>query len=152
MFELLGTVLTGGATGIIGTILGKGIAIFEGYQKEKATHAEHLRTMEMHRLQHELKSQELESERLIVQEQAASDLRRASYVHDSSAGNSDTWVVNILRLVRPFITLLLIILVAILYFSNATEINRIEIVHSLIYMASSATLWWFGDRTLRNNK
>ena len=67
------------------------------------------------------------------------------------AGTSYIWVANILRLVRPTLTLGLIVLVGILYFS-ADIGGRATIEASVIYMTSSSVLWWFGDRALRPKK
>ena len=36
MWDVIGTVLTGGATGLIGTVIGKGFSFVDNWQKEKA--------------------------------------------------------------------------------------------------------------------
>ena len=82
---------------------------------------------------------------------ADSNMRMASYSHDSMGGPSSMWVVNVLRLVRPTITFGLIILVGFLYF-GADIGGRATIEASVIYLSSSAVLWWFGDRAMRSKK
>lgn len=153
MLDILGTVLTGGATGVIGSIIGKAFGFIENWQKEKFAKNEHERTMDMHKLQHEIRAAELEQERDIVLEEAAANLREASYRHDQSIGKSSIWVNNILRLVRPVLTAMLIGLVGWFYIDgDGDDADKSTIVNSIIYMASSAVLWWFGDRAMSPKK
>ena len=84
----------------------------------------------------------------ITQAKIDADSRVASYGHDSMGGTSSVWVIDVLRLVRPVLTFALILLVGILYFKAAPG-GRATIEASVIYMASSAVLWWFGDRAMR---
>jgi membrane associated rhomboid family serine protease len=67
------------------------------------------------------------------------------------AGTGSLWVIDLLRLVRPVLTFSLIVLVGMLYFS-ADMGGRATIEASVIYMCSSAVLWWFGDRAMRKKK
>ena len=152
MWDVIGTVLTGGATGIIGTIIGKGFSFIDSWQKEKAADKEHTRSIELYRLQSELKLEEREKEIEGEMQVAEINLRAASYQHDQSAGPASPWAVNVLRMVRPVLTGGLIVLVGVIY-SRTEDLAQPEvIIHSVIYMASSATLWWFGDRALRSKK
>jgi len=137
MLDLLGTVLTGGATGIVGSILGKAFSFLDAWQAEKAASADHQRTLEMMEVQSKMKAGEAENE-----------MRIASYTHDTGTGQSAEWVTNILRLVRPVLTFSLIGLVLVLYL-EAQPPGRDMIEASVVYMMSSAVLWWFGDRALR---
>ena len=137
MLELLGTVLTGGVTGIVGSIIGKAFSFLDAWQEEKKAGADHQRTLEMLKLQGEMKADEAENE-----------MRIASYTHDTGIGTASLFVINILRLVRPILTFTLICLVGILYFQSDAG-GKATIEASVIFMASSATLWWFGERSLR---
>ena len=137
MLDLLGTVLTGGATGIVGSVLGKAFSFLDAWQEEKKAGADHLRTLEMLKLQGEMKADEAENEMQI-----------ASYTHDTGIGTASLFVINILRLVRPILTFSLIGLVGILYF-QADAGGKATIEASVIFMSSSSVLWWFGDRALR---
>ena len=137
MLDLLGTVLTGGATGIVGSVLGKAFSFLDAWQEEKKAGADHLRTLEMLKLQGEMKADEAENEMQI-----------ASYTHDTGIGTASLFVINILRLVRPILTFSLIGLLGILYFQSDAG-GKATIEASVIFMASSAVLWWFGDRALR---
>ena len=151
MFDLLLGVLTGGATGILGSVLGKLFNFADYWVESKKADDEHVRTIEMTRLNHELRSQELEIEREIIMEEQAGKQRSASYSH-MSAGLSYPWVAAVLRLIRPVLTLMLIIIVWYI-FSTSEDIGQREtIIHSVIYMTSTAVLWWFGDRAMRPKK
>jgi len=148
MFELLGTVLTGGATGIIGSVIGKAFSFLDAWQEEKKADSEHGRTIELLELQNKLGAEESEREMAITQSKIDADSRVASYSHDSMAGTGSLWCSNLLRLVRPVLTFSLIILVGILYFKAVPE-GRATIEASVIYLCSSSCLWWFGDRAMR---
>jgi len=149
MFDFILTALSGGATGIFGSVLGKVFGFIDGWQEEKKAKNEHGRTMEMTRLQTELRSQELESELGIVEAQAAGDARTASYQHDISAGVSYKWVAAILRLVRPLLTFALIGIMTFIYIRVSDLAQQEAIIQSVIYMSSTGVLWWFGDRAMR---
>jgi len=81
MFDLISTVLTGGATGIIGSVLGKAFSFIDAWQEEKKAGADHQRTLEMLKLQGEMKSDEAENE-----------MRIASYGHDTGIGTASSFV------------------------------------------------------------
>ena len=151
MFDLISTVLTGGATGIIGSVLGKAFSFIDAWQEEKKADSEHGRTIELLELQNKLGAEESEREMEITQAKIDADSRVASYSHDSMGGASSVWVTDCLRLVRPVLTFSLIVLVGILYF-KAIPAGRATIEASVIYMASSSVLWWFGDRAMRSKK
>jgi len=148
MFELLGTVLTGGITGVVGSVIGKAFSFLDAWQEEKKATNEHGRTLELLELQNKIGAEESEREMEIAQAKIDADSRVASYSHDSMAGTGSLWVVDLLRLVRPILTFALIILVGILYF-KAVPAGRATIEASVIYLCSSSCLWWFGDRAMR---
>jgi len=152
MLELLSSALFGAGTGGIGLILGGIGKAFTWYAEEKQKAAEHERVMEMTKLQHDLRAQELEIEREINLEDAAARLREASYSHDSQTGKASQWVVNTLRLVRPSLTGILVILLAVIYLTIADLGSKAEIVSAVIYMAVSSVTWWFGDRMTARKK
>jgi hypothetical protein len=148
MLDLLATVLTGGATGIIGSVLGKAFSFLDYWVEEKKADGEHARTLELLNLQNKIGAEENERELAMAEAAAAVNLRTSSYGHDSSLGTGSAWVVDILRLVRPVLTVMLIILVAVIYFDSPAG-EQATIIASVIYLCSSAVTWWFGDRTLR---
>lgn len=152
MWDIIGTVLTGGATGIIGSIFGKVLGFVEAWQQEKEDQREHERTLQMLEAQHKWRSADLENERLIVEEEQAGKVKSASFRHDISAGISYPWVAAILRLIRPVLTIGLIAILWLIWKNTTDVAQREEIVLSVIYMSSTAVLWWFGDRAMRRRK
>ena len=152
MFGLITSVLTGGATGLIGSLLSKGIGLFEATQKRKDRALEYEQELKLLDRQAALRKAETESELAIADAETTASLREASYRHDSSLGNPHRWVVDVLRLVRPALTLFLLVTVFVIY----TTTNDLEImagiVDSVLFMASSAVTWWFGDRSLQGRK
>jgi Flp pilus assembly protein TadB len=151
LLGLIGPALFGAGTGGIGLIFGGISRAFTWWTERKEKADEHKRVIELTQLQYTLRSQEKELEHEIAMDGAAVELRRASYEHDSKAGKASQWVVDTLRMVRPSLTGALIILLAAIYFtSDATQ--QLEIVAAVIYMATSAVTWWFGDRMTQRKK
>ena len=152
MMDMIFSVLTGGATGILGSVLGKIFNFADVFIEEKKAKGEHERTMEMHRLQAELRADELENERAIVEEQSAGAARVASYSMMTQVEIPYPWVAAILRLMRPALTIMLVGIVWYVYASSNDLAQQETIIQSVIYMASTAVLWWFGDRAMRPKK
>ena len=152
MMDMIFSVLTGGATGILGSVLGKVFNFADVFIKEKKAKGEHERTIEMHRLQSELRADELESELAIVQEQSAGAAQVASYAMMTGVEVPYPWVAAILRLMRPLLTVMLVGIVWYIYASSNDLAQQETIIQSVIYMSSTAVLWWFGDRAMRPKK
>jgi hypothetical protein len=144
--------MTGGATGILGSVLGKLFNFADVYIEEKKAKGEHERTMEMHRLQSELRADELENERAIVEEQSAGAARVAAYSMMTGVEVPYPWVAAILRLIRPVLTIMLVAIVWYIYASSDDIAQQETIIQSVIFMASTAVLFWFGDRAMRPKK
>ena len=152
MMDMIFSVLTGGATGILGSVLGKVFNFADVFIEEKRAKGEHERTIEMHRLQSELRADELESELAIVQEQSAGAAQVASYAMMTGVEVPYPWVAAILRLMRPLLTVMLVGIVWYIYASSNDLAQQETIIQSVIYMSSTAVLWWFGDRAMRPKK
>ena len=90
----------------------------------------------------------------ISQEESFAAMRQASYQHDMSAGQTSQWVNNTLRLVRPVLTVFLIFLVGAIWFTVADDNISLQnnIVEGVLFMASAAFAWWFGDRAPHTKK
>lgn len=139
--EFLISLLSGGATGILGTLIGRVVGFYEN--KQKFQHE--LKLLE---LQARIGAEEAERELAIAQAKAAADLRVASYEHDSNTGIGSAWVTDVLRLIRPTLTAVLVLAVIVLWFTaEEYEVDiRTQVVVAIIYLATSAVTWWFGDR------
>lgn len=160
MLDLLLGVLSGGATGLIGTIISGGMKFFEN----KQAHAYELDVMEMEIKQMNVEAaiakdiKELDMEG--KDRQAAWSALEASYKESTSRMSSgdSQWLVmvDVVRgLMRPVITLGLLILMAVIYFTVAQDMAgpdnvpvQVTIIATVLYVGTTAVLWWFGTRNL----
>ena len=152
MLDFLATILSGGATGLLGSLVSTGFKLFQGVQDRKEAAEVRAHELALQRLAIQTGQAETEAELAIAREESRREQLVASYRHDAGTGRSSRWVVDILRLVRPVLTLALIALTAWIYFSltegGNVAVLREYIVHTVIYTASASILWWFGDRAL----
>lgn len=160
MLDLIMGVLSGGVTGLIGTVISGGMKFFENKQK----HGHELAIMEMEIKQMHVEAEiakdvaELEMEG--KDRQAAWAALEASYKESTSrmsTGDSQWLVmVDVVRgLMRPVITLGLLILMAVIYFTVAQDMVgpegtpvQVTIIATVLYVGTTAVLWWFGTRNL----
>ena len=152
MFELFGAVLSGGATGIIGSLVGRVFGWLEKREEAKENAAQRAHELDLQKLNIQARAAETENELAILDAESRRDQLLASFQHDRS-DNTSTWVNNVKAMVRPTLTFALIVLTAILYFSlndNAEPVEVVKIkayiVNTIVYTTSAAVLWWFGDR------
>ena len=134
--------VAGGAFGIIGTGLGRLAAYFERKQAFAQEEKRWGHELKLHELQMKAKKQETEMELAITAQRGSWDGLKASLEADANIGKAAQWVINILRLVRPSLTLLLWLITAWI-FARTQDAN---IADAAVFAATAATLWWFGDR------
>lgn len=143
----------GGLLGFLGSLANRGFLFFEKKEDRKHERAKweersKEREHEMNLLSQaeKMRADEREDEFLITQERGSREGLIASYAAQNALAQAEKgspWVIDVLRLVRPFLTILLVILTAI-YFLFTRDASIIE---ETIFSASTALLWWFGDRT-----
>jgi hypothetical protein len=144
--ELLISILGGGATGLLGTMFDRMFIFFEKKEERKFI-------IEKYQLDSQERAKERESEVAIAENSVASQMMIESYNHDSNIGVADRWVINILRLIRPVITLFLWFLVALIWLTVEEQYNfKGQIISTVLYCATAATLWWFGSRDKHKSK
>ena len=150
MFDMIASVLTGGATGIVGSLIGTAGRFLEKRQQLKQIKLEFDQELSLQQLQMSARKHELESEHAIVQVKADSDIKTASYAHDASYGAASPVIASILRFVRPVLTFGLLGFTGYIFFSVSEnpEISR-EISNQIMFLTTTAVAWWFGDRSLR---
>lgn len=138
----------GGVFGILGTALGR----VAGYFERRQSHAQELRRwsheLALHELNMKSRAQESEIELAIAAQAGSWSGLEASIKADAALGAGSQWVINALRLVRPFLTLLLWVITAGIFLVTHDS----EIVQAAIFAATAATLWWFGDRAPKPGK
>ena len=150
MIYIIASVLTGGATGIIGSAIGTVGRFLEKRQELKQMKLEFDQELQLQQLQITARKDELESEQAIAQAQADADVRTASYSHDASYGVVTPIISSILRFVRPVLTFGLLGFSGYIFFSVQGDptIMR-ELSNQIMFLTTTAVAWWFGDRSLR---
>ena len=137
--------VAGGLFGLVGTAFGRVAGFFEkrdAYAQEKARWGHEYRLHELNMIAQEQESKiELE---LAAQAGSWAGLE-ASIEADASLGKASQWVINILRLVRPFLTIVLWLIAISIFLQTQNP----EIAEAAVFAATAATLWWFGDRAPR---
>ena len=148
MFDLIGSVLTGGATGILGSVIGQVGRFLETKQKLKKMAIEFQHELNLQELQFEARTAELENEQAIAEAGAMATMKSASYAHDASYGSSV--IGNILRFVRPILTFMLLGFSVYVFLQalDNVEIKR-EISNQIMFLTTTAVAWWFGDRSMK---
>jgi hypothetical protein len=173
MFEVItsgiGSILGGGITGLVGA----GLTAYTEIKKQESLfkHDENMaeldQAMTKLEIQGRLKIAETESQAL--QEIATSDVLqksfeadRAQYATGRTAANSKwfIWVDVIRGLVRPTLTIYMMLVITLIYLQVINLVGGIEgmsanqatgmlagIIDSLLYITTTIVLWWFGSRT-----
>jgi hypothetical protein len=149
--EILTILFGGGATGLLGTLLSQ---VFSWCNKKQQlqelslTFEHEIRLQEM-----QLKSlrQETEREIFIAETTANSEALQGAYAHDTNVGKPSTWVVDAIKLFRPTITLILVLLTGAIYFTTNNLMIQATIVDAIIFCTIAAMTFWFGDRSIAKN-
>jgi len=134
--------VAGGIFGIFGTALGRVAGYFERKQTFKHEVERWGHEYRLHELQMQAQAQETELELALAAQEGSWRGLNASIAADARIGKASQWVINILRLVRPALTLLLWLITGWIF--AATQNGAI--VEAAVFAATAATLWWFGDR------
>jgi len=165
--EALGGMLAGGATGLLGTVAGRLIGLVERRQERLA--AGDRRAFEREKWAHDLRLAETAAaseaagraaEAALARDAAAAETLKRSVDAEASVRASYPWVDAVRALVRPALTLLLWAVATAIYASLAygeegflADADRSDLARylagSVVYCATAATLWWFGDRAPR---
>ena len=150
MFEVIASVLSGGATGILGSVIGTVGRFLEKKQELRKMEMEFSQELKLQELQISARSEELESEHAIALVQADADIKTASYAHDASYGPTTPVIAAILRFVRPVLTFGLLGFTVYIFFivQEDPKIVR-ELSNQIMFLTTTAVAWWFGDRSLR---
>jgi hypothetical protein len=174
---MLTSLISGGLLGVIGSIFSNTTGDFE--KKQELKQQIELKKLDLEKMdrvhEYQLKGKNIDAD--VKMEESADDVQEQSYSHDNmsySKGQKFSWLGRILlvllditrALVRPALTLFLIwqvhetrmevktILdaagIAGLSLEESLSIYR-EIVQMILFLASTATCWWFGTRPVRGD-
>ena len=135
----------GGLFGLIGTAIGRVASFFERRQLFAQEQARWSHELKLHELTMQAHAQETEAELALVAQAGSWRGLEASILADAAIGEASRWVINILRLVRPTLTLLLWAITGWIFAITQDG----TIVEAAVFAATAATLWWFGDRAPR---
>lgn len=152
MLDSILAVVSGGATGILGTIVSAGTEYFQARQRH--AHELDLRRVEMEMMKTEAASAERvaaierESEQMRAEHAALEASYRAATTRMSTGDSRWLVVVDVIRgLTRPVLTLLLVTLAGVIYFTLSPQAGmRAQIVDTVLYLSTTTVLWWFGAR------
>ena len=152
MLDGILAILTGGATGIAGTLVSAGTEYFK--EKQQHAHEIELRRVEMEMMSTEAQSAERiaaierESEQMRAEHAALEASYRAATTRMSTGDSRWLVAVDVIRgLTRPVLTLLLVTLVGVIYFTLSPEHGlEGQIIDTVLYLATTCVLWWFGAR------
>lgn len=160
--DALVSIVSGGATGLLGTMLSRVSAFFENKQKfkhdlelleanTKLQKQESEARMAEIKLSGDLRLQNTEVEGAIKQELSATELMGKSYTEANtrwSTGDSK-WliIVDVVRgMTRPFLTVILCVMSFVIWMQTTDKTLETQIVMTELYLTTAAVLWWFGSR------
>ena len=127
MLDLLTNALGGGALGVLLRI---GNGFFETWRADKES---------------KLKIEEAKVMAGIAADKAAWDAFTASQNASVAPSSTPGWAAAVITLFRPAITLLLLLLVAVVFF-QVTQTEQAGMISEIQFAAFNAIGWWFGDR------
>ena len=163
LFNLGASVLTGGATGLLGTAISAVVDLFQSRQR-------HSQELDLRRLDIELAKVEAEGaaahaaiEAQATRERAEWEALEASYREASrrwsrpGEGRLMQFVDAVRGLTRPLLTWSLFALVGAIYFLlGASDLGAVglrpRIVETVLYLFTAAMLWWFGSRQIEKRR
>jgi len=168
--ETLGSILnigssfmTGGLTGILGSVFGGVFKYYQAKQIQQFKREDNEHELKLLGLEMEANREETENEIKIVTTEGSFSGMKASINADSKIGTSYRWVNSVRSLFRPFLTACLLAVSFLIFKDLMTVVNggsessiglSIEeaktllkyVVESLVFTATAAILWWFGER------
>ena len=157
------SILTGGATGLLGTALSAVVDFFQARQR-------HTNEVALRRLDIELAKAEADGAARAAAIEAESESEQAEWraLEESyrEAGRrmsrpGDGWPIQLVDFVRgmtrPVLTWCLLGLTGAIYFLlGATDAHAAalqpRIVDTVLYLATAAVLWWFGQRQIEKRR
>ncbi len=158
MLDSLFAILTGGASGLLGTALSAATDWFA--RRQRHTHEIELRRLDMEAARIEAASAERVA---AVEAEGARDAAAWAAMETSHREAARRWsrgdshwlvAVDVVRgLMRPCLTAGALALVAAVYFSlGETDIEMLDVrprmIDTVLYIATTCVLWWFGARAI----
>ncbi|HEX3810038.1 MAG TPA: hypothetical protein VHW02_10105 [Rhizomicrobium sp.] len=151
LLGLGGSALTGGLFGLAGNIATKAFTYLEHKQAFVQKQAEWTHESDLLRLQSRAATPETEHEPDIAIENWPA--LNASLASEAAIGGSYAWVNAVRALVRPALTAGLAAFLGYACLAPLlTSGQRGDVIDSMVFAATTAIVWWFGDRAPRRPK
>lgn len=160
LFNIGASVASGGVLGLVGSVIGAVGKYFftrqeQAFEQEKWEYESRL-------LELQLKAKTIETEReaALVAQQGSWDGLAESYKAVAAIGQTHAWVNDFRALFRPLLTLVLWTIAGWVFYEIGKdqfdewlqadqEAALVQyMVYTVFFSASTATMWWFGDRAL----
>tara|TARA_Y100000310_G_scaffold46382_1_gene43104 strand:- start:6531 stop:7004 length:474 start_codon:yes stop_codon:yes gene_type:complete len=155
MFSLL----AGGVTGLIGSLVNKGFDFFQKKQEYAQEEKRFDREIKLLELQAKQKGEDREADMALEEMRAELAAFKASIEGASAARGESSWVLNVKGLMRPALTAGSMLVATALFFFSGDGIGEVRgmsvhaaIVDTMLYLMSLSTSWWFGDRGLAKRR
>lgn len=146
MIGVLTSIFGGPLIGVLGSVVSGVMGYFERKQQIEADKARYSHELHLQELNVKARGEEMEHEAAIATMTADSANLVASYQHDTGGGQASTWVVNVLRLVRPALTIGLVGIVAYMVVFKVAGVEMQPVAMKILFLAEVAVSWWFADR------
>ena len=148
MTNLTVSALGGGVFGLLGATLNRLLSFFDRWQIHRQEKARWQHEIRLYELQRKMKAEETEQEILLAGEKGSWAGLKTALEAEQNIGFSYRWVNAVRALVRPALTLLLLLISVAIWFSS----RDFGLLETLSFNTSAVILWWFGDRAHRRNK
>ncbi len=149
MEDLIGSAAGGGLVGLLGTAFNRVVSIWERREIREDTRIQNAHELLLIAEQRETNAQETEAALVTMQTEGSYSGLTASLQHDGTLSNVSPWVNNIRALVRPSITGISLVGLSIMAATMAGDL-QVTLIESFVFVSTTATVWWFGDRAPRN--
>lgn len=146
IIDFFSNAASGGLLGLVGTLSSKAFNYVDRKQDMEAKAAEYEHELALIDKQAALKTIETENELAIARVAAENQLRVSSYGLNFESATGSAKVTDLLRLVRPVLTIGLVLLTAALWCTSEDKTIDQQIVDMILFCTASAITWWFGSR------
>lgn len=147
MEEIIGSVAGGGILGLFGSLTDRFMAIWERREARKDKVIQNQHELKLIEEQRQTSQMETEHELAIASAEGSYQGLKTSLEHDASISGTSRWVNDVRAMVRPTITALSLTAAIGMAVFMANEASlKIDAVGTVLFIATTATVWWFGDR------
>jgi len=166
--EILAGLLSAGSGGLLGGIFAFATNWFKAKEEAKKLEADRQfellkweREDNLFKLQMDKDAMEHEQESAIIQQQGSWNALDTSIQAESKIGATYKWVIAILKLFRPFLTVGLGLMTTYIFYSlvSSNDLNKYlsitdrtdivrYVIYSIVFSFTTAVTWWFGERAL----